>query len=486
MTISDADYRAWLLADDKRRCVLAEVEAYSGGAVVTRYLSNLGYVTGPADTPANTPYDEILLGVPSITTRMSEALQGYSQLGFGDLNISNAGGALDAWLLDAWDGRPVRLYLGDAAWPRADFRLVFFGAVEDIQAGGNSTITLRLRDRQALLAVPLLTTLVAGTGPAAGLRRPVCYGECKHITPVLIDAATRTYAVHDGAIQAVDQVYQDGVPVAYTANLAAGEFSLGAALQGQLTADVRGSKSGGVYVDKTADIVRRIVLERTGLADIDAAAVAQLNSDCPGAVGLYVSGDSITVLGALDTLMTGAGAYYTVNRAGQLTMGQFKTPAGAPVLTLLDEDLAFGQTALQRRILPLRSVRVGYGRHYTTVYAPAPSLTEAQRQRLADEYQVATVTNSVAGHLLAVDGDLARSCFVSEADAAAEAARRAALWGQLRRVFRLPGFLAAQQVELGDVIGLELGRYGLSGVLATVVGLRESVTGGRVELEVFL
>lgn len=484
--ITDAEFSAWLLADDKRRCVLAEVEAYSGGSVVTRYLSNLGYTSGPADTPANTPYDETLLSVPSITSRMSDALQGYSQLAFGDLAISNAGGELDAWLLDAWDGRPVRLYLGDAAWPRADFRLVFYGAVDDIQASGNSTLTLKLRDRQALLAVPMLTTLVGGAGPAKDKRRPACYGQCRHVTPVLVDEATRTYAVHDGAIQAVDQVYEDGVPIAYTVDPAAGEFSLSSPLAGQLTADVRGSKSGGVYVDTTADIAQRIVLERTGLADIDAAAVAQLNADQPGAVGLYVSGDAITVIGALDTLMTGAGAFYTVNRAGQLTMGQFNAPAGTPVLTLQDEDLAYGQTALQRRILPLRSVRLGYARNFTTLYAPAASLTEAQRQRLADEFLIAKAVNTIAGHLLAVDGDVARSCFVDAAVAAAEAARRASLWGQLRRVFRLPGFLAAQQVELGDVIGLELGRYGLAGVLATVVGLRESLTGGRVELEVFL
>lgn len=484
--ITDAEFRAWLLADDKRRCVLAEVEAYSGGAVVTRYLSNLGYTSGPADAPPNTPYDEILMSVPSITSRMSDALQGYSQLAFGDLNISNAGGERDDWLLDAWDGRPVRLYLGDPSWPRADFRLVFFGAAEDILASGNSTLTLKLRDRQALLAVPLLTTLVGGAGPAKDRRRPACYGKCRHVTPVLVDEASRTYAVHDGPIEAVDQVYEAGVPVAFTVNPAAGEFSLVAALTGQITADVRGSKTGGVYVDKTADIARRIVLERTSLADIDAASVAQLNSDQPGAVGLYISGDSITVVGALDALLTGVGGFYAVNRAGQLTMGQFTEPAGAPVLTLQDEDLAYGQTALARRILPLRSVRVGYARNYTTIYSPAASLTEAQRQRLADEFLVAKATSAITGHLLAVDGDLARSCYADEADATAEATRRAALWGQLRRVFRLPGFLAAQQLQLGDVIALELGRYGLSGVLATVVGIRESLTGGRVELEVFL
>jgi hypothetical protein len=37
------------------------------------------------------------------------------------------------------------------------------------------------------------------------------------------------------------------------------------------------------------------------------------------------------------------------------------------------------------------------------------------------------------------------------------------------------------------VVALNLGRFGLNnGTLARVVGLRESLTGGRIELEVFV
>jgi hypothetical protein len=486
MSISAAQFRAWLLADDKRRCVLAEVQAWSGGTVVTRYLSNLGFVSAPSDTPANQAYDEILAEVPSITSRMSEALRGYSQVSFGDLHVRNGGGALDAWLLDAWDGRPVRLYLGDPAWPKADFRQIFFGAMADIEATGNDRLTLKLRDRQYLLDVPMLPALVGGTGPAKDRRRPACFGRCRHVEPVLLDEATRTYAVHDGAIQAVDQVYSNGVPIAYTVNLAAGEFSLSGALTGQITADVRGCKAGGVYVDKTADIVQRIVLARTELADLDAASFAALNAAAPGEAGLYVSGDGIKVLGTLDALLGGVGGYYTVDRQGRLVLGQFAAATGTPVLALTDEDLRHGQARLMRRMLPKLSVRVGYARYFGRVGLPDASLAEGARQRFAEEYLVAKATNTVSGHLMAVDGDLEPSCYANQADATAEAARRAALWSQLRRVFQLPGFLAAQQLKLGDVIGLELSRYGLEGVLGVVVGLREAVTGGRVEVEVFV
>lgn len=490
MSISNAQYTAWLAADNRERTLLVEVDAYSGGSLVTRYMSNRGFVSQPADTPANTAYDDIVTAVPNIRSSMAEVFRGRSLVSFGDIEIDNSGGTRDAWLLDGWDGRSVRLYLGDATWPKSDFRLVFSGVVEDIQASGNNTLTLRIRDRQYLLDVPLQTNRIGGAGTTKDQRLPVCYGEVKNIEPVLVDAATRKYQIHDGSIQSIDAVYQDGVAIGtYTASLATGTFTLTAALTGRITCDAKGSNAGS-YVNKTADIMQRLVTDRTALTsgDFDAASVTQLNTDAPGVVGIYVTDDRATVLSALDQLAIGAGAYFCIGRDGKLTMGLFKAPSGTPVLTLTDDDVELAQLELTKRIVPLKSVRVGYARFYVTVDSgAASSLTEAQRQRLRDEYLVAYAATGASGFLMAVDGDLQGTAYVNASDASTEATRRATLWGSLRRVFRFRGFLAAQQVKLGDVVALDFARYGLAGgVLARVVGIRESLTSNSVELEVFL
>ena len=236
--------------------------------------------------------------------------------------------------------------------------------------------------------------------------------------------------------------------------------------------------------------MQRLITDRTPLtvADIDTASITQLNTDAPGVVGLYVTDDAATVLSALDTLATGAGAYFCIGRDGKVTVGLFKVPSGTPVVALTDDDVQLAQVELTRRIVPLKSVRVGYARFHVTIDSgAATTLTEAQRQRLRDEYLVAYAATGAIGFLLAVDGDLAGTCYVAVADAATEATRRATLWGALRRVFRLRGFLAAQQVKLGDVVSLDVARYGLAGgVLARVIGLRESITSDSVEIEVFL
>lgn len=493
MAISDIQYTAWLAGDNKQRVVLAEVQAYSAGVTVTRYLSDRGFVSAPTDSPANTAYDDIIVSIPSITSALADAMRGRTLISFGDLDIDNSSGERDSWLTDAWDGRPVNLYLGDAAWDKADFRQIFGGTAADIQARDNATITLRLRDKQSLLDVPMQTTFVGGTGSAMFQRVPICYGEVKFAEPVLIDAAARRYQLHDGQIQSIDAVWENGAAVAgadFTANLANGTFVMNRAVVGSLTVDCKGSKTGGTYVNTTANIAQRIITERSTITagEISAAAVTALNAAAPGVAGVYVTQDHRTVLSVLDELITGAGGYYSIGRDGVVTMALFTPPSGSPAVTILDDDIEVAGIDLVRRIVPKKSVRIGYARYQTVIDTTGlAGLTEAVRQRMADEYLIVRATTALTGYLLAVDADIEYSAYVASADASTEATRRAALWGVLRRVFRLRGFMSAQQVQLGAVVALDLSRYGLTGgVLARVIRLRESMTGGAVELEVFL
>lgn len=492
MAISDAQYTAWLAVDNKERAILVEAKAYSGGVETTRYFSNRGFTSAPTDTPANTAYEDILMSVPQIRSVLAEVFTGKSFVTFGDLVIDNGSGVRDSWLTDSWDGRDVTIYLGDPEWNKADFRTVFMGAIEDISAGDTRTLNLRIRGRQHLFSVPVSLNRVGGTGTAKDQRIPLAYGEVKNVQPVLIDAATRKYQWHDGQVQSVDAVYDNGVAIAtYTADLTLGTITLTAAAGGTITLDGKGSKTGGTYVNKIADIAQRIITERSAITvgSIDTATVTQLNTDAPGVAGVFFSRDNVTVLQALDEVLGKAGAYYTVDRVGKVAFGLFSAPSGTPVLYLTDDDYELSTLMMKRRITPLKSVRVGYARFHTVAnYGASAALTEAQRQRLSDEYLVAyQATAGATGYALAVDGDIAGTPYVVSGDAATEATRRAALWGVLRRVFGLRGFLAPQQVKLGDVISVDFSRYGLSGgVLVRVVALSESMTSNRIEMDFFL
>lgn len=489
MAITDQQYQDWLRGDNGLRVVLVEVEAYSGGAV-TRAMSNVPFVSEPGDTPANTIYDDIVLSVPQYKSVMGEQVTGKTLPSYGEVIVDNSNGVRDGWLADAWDGRPVRVYLGAVGWSKADFRLILSGVVDDIVARSADQLTLRIRDRQHLLNGPLQTALIGGSSANADKPKPVCYGECYNVEPLLIDAATRQYQVHDGQIDAISAVYDNGVSVGYSANLANGTFTLSSAATGRITADVRGSKSSGSYINTVGRIIERLLLDRAGMtaADIDAASVTAFDTACPQAVGFY-AGQRRNLLDALDELIRSVGGWYSFGRDGKLRLGRLDAPSGTPVLSLTDDDVAEGKLACKSRALPVAVYRLGYRRNWTVLAdGGAASVATARREELKTEYLTAKAVNSGLTPMFAnpLEPDQQPSLLVAQADAAAEATRRAALYSQLRYRYELECTTAPQQLELGQVIRLTHPRFGFAaGQLAVIVGITERPTDNIVTLEIW-
>lgn len=131
----------------------------------TLYYSTRGFATTPAATPASTYFDGCLKQ-PAIMRRdlfASGSTSGRSRVGFGDLVLSNPGGALDALLDYGFDGRALTIRQGvfGAAYPSA-WLTVFVGTMQSAEFSG-TTVTIKLRDRQAELDIPLQPIKYAGT-----------------------------------------------------------------------------------------------------------------------------------------------------------------------------------------------------------------------------------------------------------------------------------------------------------------------------------
>lgn len=490
--ITDAEFAAWLEADARPRCLLVEVVAYDDAlpGTETRYLSNMPFATRPIDTPANTIYEDLIVEAPAFETRIDEALGGRSRSAYGDIVVANVGGALDAWLADGWDGRAVRVLIGSPDWHRPDFRVVLLGTVADIDAPGRDTLALKIRDRTHLFDVPVQTSLVGGSTVNADRPKPLAFGPCFNIEPVLIDAATHTYQVHDGAIDAIVAVRDNGVAVANTPNLAAGTFTLSSAPAGRITADVRGAKPSGTYLTTAADIVEHLATTRGGLsaADIDTTAFVAFETASPQPLGLYIR-ERRNLIDAIDDLITSVGGWWAFGRDGRLRAGRLDAPFGSPVLSIGADEVEFDSASIRVRELPVASVRLGHTRNWTLQDpdALAGAVSEANRALYAAASTVANATNSVATkHLQAPNPDIAETLLTSASDAATEATRRAALRNVVRTVVSLTTFVRPLTLELGDVVELTHPRFGFeSGELAVVVGLRERLLDNRVELELW-
>jgi len=204
----------WLANKAATRCLLVEAKAYSGAAEVTRYLGTHALVTAPGDTPSNTIYYPRISGDVSFKREMAEVFLGQTVVSWGGIDIDNRDGEYDSWVNDAWDGRDITLKLGDPSWAISAFGTILTGKIERLEVSGDKTLTLYIRDKQLVLDVPIQDTLLT-TGERTGEPVPLCMGNVRSLTPVLIDTSFLIYQVHDGEINAISAVYDGGVTLNY-------------------------------------------------------------------------------------------------------------------------------------------------------------------------------------------------------------------------------------------------------------------------------
>lgn len=254
MSVSLSTFQAWLKNDNAIRCVLVEVDVkqFVGGSVVTRYLSNTGYVTSATDTPANTIYLPYISGGVKFTESLS--VDGSFSLSYGDIELNNTSGNLDSWISDYWANRRIRVYIGDRTWVRDDFWLIFDGVVTGVDTRKRETLNLKLGDKLQRLNYPMTEAKLGGATSNADKLVPLCFGECHNVEPLLADPATHEYIVHNGTIEDIIEVRDNGVPVTVTEIPATGRFRLSSSPAGQITASVQGAVPSVNPIQRSQDL----------------------------------------------------------------------------------------------------------------------------------------------------------------------------------------------------------------------------------------
>jgi hypothetical protein len=251
VSLTDAQFVAWLRSADCIRCALVEVQARIAGVETTLYLSNRNYVTSPTDAPASTAYQACVVGGVKFSERLS--LDGSPSLSWGDIELDNTGGVRDDWFTYVWANRRVQVYIGDVRWLRADFRRVFDGVVGDLGSRDANVLNLALLDKLQRLNVPLSEDTLGGSTANANALLPLAFGECHNVAPLLRDPATLEYQVHAGAMERLIEVRDNGAPVTATATVDTGRFTLAAAPVGTITASMQGAATGQNITPWSAD-----------------------------------------------------------------------------------------------------------------------------------------------------------------------------------------------------------------------------------------
>lgn len=479
-------------------------EAVAPGGAATLYYSSHGFTSLASDTPASLFYDGRVAAGITVERRIvgRDGIGGLSRV-FAEASLVNRDGALDTLARDyAVDGRKATLLIGPPDGARADYGVVFTGVVERMSAT-LARLVLQLSDGLVRIERPVNQTTYAGSGgleggaDLKGKPKPKGYGKVFNVSPPLVDSTNLIYQVHDGVIKDVPAVRDRGValtkvagaPAAgqYQVDTAAGTFKLGATPAGTVTADVEGDASSSGYVDRTADIVLRLLAPVLNSSEINPTSFAMLNADAPASVGIWIGTESRSIADAVDELLAAIGAFGGFSRFGAFSVGVVSAPSGAPNVSLTEQDI----TGLEREPLPeavepiLWRALVGYQKNYTVQNDFAASVPVATRTFAAEPARISKKEDTAikSRRLLAREYGPTQGLYVNQSDADVEAQRLLDLWSAPRAPFRVMTRPAAMLLDLGDVLEIQHRRLGLAQGVAGRV-LRHKIADTRVELGV--
>lgn len=466
--MTDAEVTAWLDDDAAQRVVLYKLTVQDAdGNPVTLRLSSHHYGLDPAG-----PY----LAIVAEGLVYTEALtpQGAPRISMSNIVIENTAHEYDAWRDYIFEGGDMLVYFGDVRWPFSDFSLECKLVMEDIDASGSdekegATLTVKLRD-----ALERLNTAMTEQALADGSICPQTFGEVPNISPKMTNANIGEFQYHTGATEGliaarVEGRKRDNV----TQNTALGRFTVTDAIAGAIGASVQGDKTGGVYRNTIASLVRLFVqsfgLASTRFADaeIDTATFDAFELANPHQVGLYLA-ERTLVVDACARLASSVRGQLVPSPIGNLRLLQYAVPSVATG-EIRQRHYELNSLTEAKRHPVVGAVNVGYCQNYMPQPAPQANIPDEHRAVLAQQWREAKNWDDVviARRKLSKAAKRRETALITEVGATTEAARDLADNKVQRTTYRVAGFPSllrrtlGQGVTLyGDYFGLQNGKAG--------------------------
>lgn len=490
--MTDAQLIAWLKSGTAKRRILMEVGVLSGGSEVTRYLSDRGYITGSTETPASTTYTPVISGGVKFTESIS--LTGEASLSAGTIEFNNINGEIDSWQNDVWQGRPVKLYIGDYSWARVSFYKIFDGITARLDCSERDKVTLVLSDKMQKLNTTVSDVKLGGSSSNKDKLIPLMFGQCFNVSPLLVDIANLEYQIHNGPIDSIIEVRDNGVPVAYTPFLSTGKFRLSQQPAGTITCSARGD-APTTYANDAVTMIKRLVKDY-GLAgqrftdsDLDLTALTAFASANTQPLGIYLTEKS-NVVEVVNRIAASIGSSVLMTRAGLMTIVKIDLPQASAGTTITASDIT--ERSLYISELPdvVAAVKLGYNKNWTVQEALQTGIPASHIEIFGQEWPLTstqTASTTAANYKLFVDPDMTETLLQTTSVADTECIRRKDLWSVQRKVVHYEGLAHLLLEPLGGPQTVQHNRFGLSaGVRGQIINLESDWINGRVVMETLI
>lgn len=451
------------LDDDSRQFVVLYVLTVqdAAGNPVTLRLSSQPYGNDPAG-----PYLAIIAEGLVYTEALTP--EGAPRISASDIKVENTAHEYDAWRDYIFEGGELLVYLGDVRWAFSEFSLECRLVLEDIDASGSdegsgATLTIKMRD-----AMERLNTAMTEQTLADGSICPQTFGEVPNISPKSTNANTGEFVYHTGAVEGLIAARVEGRKrTNVTENKAAGKFTVTDAIAGALGASLQGDKTGAIYRNTIASLVRLFV-QSFGLAstrftdaELDLATFATFETANPQAVGLYLP-DRTLVVEACARLAASVRGQLVPSPTGKLRLLQYAVPATATA-EIRQQHYELNSLAEVKRHPVVGAVNVGYCENRMPQPAPQANIPDSHKALLAAQWKEAKASDAtvLARRKLSAAVKRRDTALVNVEGANAEAARDLADNKVQRTTYTVTGFPTLLRRSLGQGVTLYGNYFGL-------------------------
>ena len=318
-----------------------------------------------------------------------------------------------------------------------------------------------------------------------------------------ISGTGQVYMVHDGAMNGVIEVRDNGIPIEVVESTGTGTFSLLTSPVGTITCSAQGSVQGRLaYTNTVAGIIEYLV-NRYGnpvnrFSYPFEISFGDFTNTSP--VGIYCS-DRTNILDACNQLAKSVNANLIcpsvvvtdgVVSASKLRLVEIKVPTGTPKYYLNDDNMILNSLSIQEMFPVKPNIKLGYCKNYTVQATVAGGINP--QSRFDEPYLIATAENDAKKTLYRDSGTVTeeQSLLLVTSDAEAEVQKRLALWETQRYVITADYLPHLIFVQLGDIVQIKSARFGLTteqfpeGKLGMVYSVTRNWTTGIVSIGVLV
>lgn len=467
MATTDTQLIAWLKGNNAKRRILVEVGVQVEGVEITRYLSDKGYITGASESPSNTIYTPVICGGVQFTESLS--LTGEASLSVGSIELDNSDGAIDSWQDDIWQQRTIKVYIGDYSWARTDFYLIFDGVTAKVDSNDRDKITLTVSDKLQRLNNTVTDIKLGGASANKDKLLPLLFGQCFNISPLLVDLANLEYQIHNGPIEGIIEVRDNGVPVAFTPFLSTGKFRLLQAPAGTITCSAYGDKPSS-YSNDAVTMIKRLVKDyglagqRFTDADLDLTSLSTFAAANTQPLGIYLT-EKANVVEVVNRIAASLGAAVMMTRTGLMRIVKLDLPQASAGTIVSSKDMEEFSIHVSEMPPVYAAIKLGYAKNWTPQESLQTGIPADHIEIFGQEWPLTTTfadSATATKYKLFSDPDMIETLLLTTSVANTECSRRNVLWKTQRKVVSYSALPHLMLESLGDPQTIQHSRFGLS------------------------